>query len=343
MQETRVLTSVVEILTERGKLADDFLLKMLSLGASDELYRLAKHQVVAGGKRVRSSMTILCCEAVGGDVEVAIPGAAGVELIHNYTLIFDDVIDQADLRRGYPTIRAVYSDVMAFLAGMHYREAIFESARRSPKPMVVQEIFSSTLRRIIEGERLDILYEQAGRESDYIKKTMFRQVAMADYFKMVEAKTAVLFEASCKIGGLVGDGSTSQVEALSRFGSNCGMAFQIRDDILDIVGITKELGKEAGKDIKEHKLGNIVLLYSLEELPDSAKTKLLNILRTQLVTNTNVEIAVKTILSTNAVKRAYNKSEDFIKAAKSSIQSLPPSDAKKRLLTLADFVTERKF
>ena len=108
---------------------DDFLLKMLRLGASVELYKIIKHQIVAGGKRVRPAMTILCCEAVGGDGETAIPAATGIELIHNYTLIFDDIIDRSVLRRGQPTVRAVYGDVMAFLAGMHYREAISEASR----------------------------------------------------------------------------------------------------------------------------------------------------------------------------------------------------------------------
>jgi len=331
------------MLTERGKLIDDFLLKMLRLGASDELYEVVKHQVVAGGKRIRPAMTILCCEAVGGDAKVAIPAAAAIELVHNYTLIFDDIIDRSDLRRGLPTVRAKYSDVMAILAGMHYREAIFEAAKRSPKSRRIEDVFSVALRRIIEGERLDVLFEQAGRESEYVKKMMRLSVSEKDYFDMVGAKTAVLFEAACKAGGVVGNGTLSQVDALSKFGWNCGIAFQIRDDILDVVGDTGELGKEAGKDIREHKLGNLVLLNSFMELLDKDREKLTAILKSPCVSDSNVKEAIEIIQSTSAVKRVYEKSKSLIETAKSSIDQIQPSEAKRMLISLADFIIERKF
>lgn len=342
--EARTSVSVVKMLTKRGKLADDFLLKMLKLGASVELYEIVKHQIIAGGKRVRPAMTILCCEAVGGNVEVAIPAAAGIELIHNYTLIFDDVIDRSDLRRGYPTVRAIYGDVMAFLAGMHCREAIFEAVRRSVRSRRIERLFSWTIRRIIEGERLDVLFEQAGRDSAYINKMMFRRISEGDYQRMIEAKTAVLFEAACKAGGIVGGGKPAQIDALSKFGLNCGVAFQILDDILDITGEKHEFGKEIGKDIKEHKLGNIAILYSLEELSEIDRNELLSILRSSHLSDSRVNRAIKMILSTNSVQRAHEKSKEFVTRAKSclgSVQLLP--EAKNMLLSLADFIVERNF
>jgi geranylgeranyl diphosphate synthase type I len=335
--------SVVKMLMECGKLVDDFLLKMLRLGASVELYEIVKHQIISGGKRVRPAMTILCCEAVGGNIEVAIPAAAGVELIHNYTLIFDDVIDRSDLRRGQPTVRAVYGDVMAFLAGMHYREAIFEAARRSVRSKRIERLFSWAIKRIIEGERLDVLFEQAGRDSAYINKTMFKHISESDYQRMIEAKTAALFEATCKAGGIVGGGNPAQIDALSKYGWNCGVAFQIQDDILDVVGETKTLGKPAGKDIKEHKLGNIVVLYSLKELSESYRNKLLQTLRSKSISDSDVNDVLKMVLSTKAVERAHAKSEVFIQRAKSSLNILSPSKTKNVLLSLADFIIQRSF
>jgi len=335
--------SIVEVLMQKGKLVDDFLFEMLRLNASNKLYEIVKHQVAAGGKRLRPAMTILCCEAVGGSVEEAIPVAAAVELVHNYTLIFDDIIDRSGLRRGSPTVRAKYGDVMAILAGMHYREAIFEAVKRASRSSEVEEVLSLALRRIIEGERLDVLFEQTGRESEYIQKMMYRAVMEKDYNNMIAAKTASLFEAACKVGSIVGDGDSHSVKCLSKYGWNCGMAFQIRDDILDIVGETKELGKEAGKDVKEHKLGNLVILYSLTELTETTKSKLLNILRSQRVNNSEVETAIEIMLSTNAVKLAYEKSRTFIRKAKSYTMTLPTSDAKNNLLKLADLIVQRKF
>ncbi|UCE43608.1 MAG: polyprenyl synthetase family protein [Candidatus Bathyarchaeota archaeon] len=335
--------SVIEMLTKRGKRVDDFLLKMLKIGASSELYEMVKHQIASGGKRVRPAMTMLCCEAVGGSDEAAIPAAAGIELIHNYSLIFDDVIDRSDLRRGLPTLRAVYGDVMAFLAGMHYREAIFEAARRSVKPRRIEKLFSWTIRKIIEGERLDVLYEQGGRDSEYIKKMRFKHISEDDYRRMIEAKTAVLFEAACKAGGMVGDGKAPEIHGLSRYGWNCGVAFQMKDDILDIVGETEQLGKPTGKDIEEHKLGNIVVLNSLEELSQPERDKVLQTLMSQGISDSAMSDIMKLILSTKAVGRAYEKTKFLVQRAKMSLDVLPPSEAKRTLLSLADFIIRRPF
>jgi geranylgeranyl diphosphate synthase type I len=330
-------------ITSKGRLVDDFMLELLKTCTSDEFYEILVHQAASGGKRVRPALTILSCEAAGGNSELAIPAAAGVELIHNYTLIFDDIIDRSELRRSLPTVRAKYGDVMAVLAGMHYREAVFEAAIRSPKSREIEEIFSVALKRIIEGERLDVLFEQAGRESEYIKKMRRTSISEKDYFEMVEAKTAVLFEASCKAGGLVGNGTRTQVDSLSKFGRNCGMAFQIKDDILDIVGDSGDFGKEIGKDIKEHKLGNLALLYALAELSENDRKKLTATLRSAFIRDSDVRKAIKTILLTDAIESAYKKSKSFIATAKSNLDRIPPSKAKRTLMSIADFIIERKF
>jgi geranylgeranyl diphosphate synthase type I len=329
------------MLTERGKLVDDFLLRMLKLDTSDELCEIVQHQVKASGKRIRPALTFLSCEAVGGEAEAAIPVATAIELAHNYTLIFDDIIDHSDLRRGLPTVRAKYDDVMAILTGMHYREAIFEATKRSPKRIKVEEIISKALRSIIEGERLDVLFEQAGRDSEYIGKMMYKSVGEQDYFRMIGNKTAMLLEAACKVGALVGNGLPKQVDALSEFGWNCGLAFQIVDDILDMSGKKEEFGKDIGKDIKEHKLGNLVLLYSLEELPEVDRKRLLQILRSPIVGEVELDEATRLILSTNATKRAHEAALDYVTHAETALDAFPPTEEKDALLSLADFIAKR--
>lgn len=325
----------------KGRLVDNFLLKALKSGASDELYEIVKHQVAAGGKRIRPTLTILCCMAVGGDSEAAVPAAAAVELVHNYTLIFDDIIDRSDLRRGLPTVRAKYDNVMAILAGMHYREAIFEATKKSLRPKEIEQILSTALKNIIEGERLDILFEQAGREATYIQKMMYKSISEKDYYEMIGKKTAALLEAACKVGGVVGNGAPDQVDALSKFGWNCGLAFQVTDDLLDITAETEKLGKDKGKDIKEHKLGNLVILYSLKELSKAKNNKLLKILRSPTVDEPGVNEAIRIISSTSAVAHANEVSKDFVKRAKASLNTLPSSEAKNVLITMADFIDKR--
>ena len=188
-----------------------------------------------------------------------------------------------------------------------------------------------------------MLFEQAGRDSTYINKMMFKHISESDYQRMIEAKTAVLFEAACKAGGIAGGGKPVQINALSKYGLNCGAAFQMLDDILDITGERQKLGKEIGKDIKEHKLGNIVILYCLEELSEDSKNGLLRTLRTSHPTNSQVERAIEVILSTDAVQRARDKAQESVVNAKSSLDSIQPSEPKAALLNLADFIVERNF
>jgi geranylgeranyl diphosphate synthase type I len=335
--------SIVDVLAENGKLIDELLLEVLNAGASDSLYAIVKHQVSSGGKRVRPVMTILCCQAVGGDAKTALPAAAAVELVHNYTLILDDIIDHSELRRGLPTIRAKYGDVMAILAGMYYREAVFDAAKKCPKSKLIEESLGEALKKIIEGERLDVLFEQAGREEQYIQEKMYRSISTEDYFRMIGKKTAALFEAACKVGGLVGDGKPDQVDALSEFGWNCGMAFQIMDDVLDITGKKEKFGKDIGKDVKEHKLGNLAILCSLEELSADKAEELLSILRLPEISESEVEKALRIISSTNAAKRAHRTSNDFVMRAINSLNTLPSSDSKEALHDLAYFICRRSY
>jgi len=230
------------------------------------------------------------------------------------------------------------------LAGMHFREALFETVKRSPKQIEVEEIFSVTLRRIIEGERLDILFEQSEHDSKYTRRMMYKSINERDYFAMIEAKTAVLFEAACRVGALVGNGLVSQVDALSSFGLNCGMAFQMLDDILDIRGEKSEFGKDIGKDVKEHKLGNIVILYSLDELSEKEKNELMGMLKSSRLSDSRVKRAIKMVLSTNSVQRAHEKSKEFVTRAKSCLNSVRLlSETKNALFDLADFIVERNF
>jgi geranylgeranyl diphosphate synthase type I len=335
--------SVINKFSKRGKLVDDFMREMLNLSSSTVFYEVINHQILTGGKRIRPAMTIFSCEAVGGSTKSAIPAAAGIELLHNYTLIFDDIIDRSHLRRGYPTMRAAYGDVMALLAGMLYREVIFMASQHSVKSNHIDSLFSAVICNIIEGERLDVLYEQAGRDSEYVNNMIYRTVTETDYLRMIELKTASLFEAACKAGVIVGSGTKEQINALSNFGRCCGMAFQILDDVLDISGERDKFGKEIGKDIKEHKLGNIIILFSLEELQTDDRNELLSILKSSTVENPQVKSAIELIHKTNSFQRAYESASKYIEKAKLSLDPISSSHEKRMLLGLADSLLKREF
>jgi len=169
----------------------------------------------------------------------------------------------------------------------------------------------------------------------------YKVVKEEDYLTMIGAKTATLFEAACKVGSIVGNGTPEEVGALSGFGWNCGMAFQMIDDVLDISGKEEDFGKDVGKDIREHKLGNIVVLYSLQELSEIHRDELLRILRSWRLSDREVDEALEIVLSTKATKRAQEASRGFVDRARSDLKVLPESEAKRLLMNVADFVVKR--
>jgi len=337
------LGGILDYLKELGMQVDSLIKEALLSETSDEFKDIVLHQVETGGKRVRPALAILSCLACGGSIERALPIAAAIELIHEYSLIFDDIIDRGEIRRGKPTVRKLYGDVMALLAGIHYRESISELVNRSWKAPTLHELVARTIKKIVEGERLDVLFEQAGRSDDYIIKHRYTQVSLEDYFKMIEYKTAALIEAACVAGAIVADAPHEWLEALKDYGRKIGLAFQLIDDLLDIFGEEKVFGKKVGKDIIEHKLGNAVILMSLEELPETDRNALLAILRKDKIEGDDVRRAIEIISKTRARKRVYELARKLVDEAKGSLQILPMSEARRKLLELADFIVERKF
>jgi len=333
--------SEMESLISLGHKVDPIMLSYIQREADSKFLPVLKHQILAGGKRVRAALTILSCEAAGGESSMALKPAALIELIHNYSLIMDDIIDHGELRRGKPTVRAKYSDAMAILAGMFYREALDEIVDECPKPAEMRKLIRGAIKDTIEGERLDILFEQAGREEEYIKKHRYANVPLNLYFKMIGKKTAALIKSACIAGGLAADASNETIEALGIFGWNIGLAFQIVDDILDIYG--EKTGKEKGKDIIEHKLGNIAILFALKELNAKEKAGLLNVLRKPKVSRIDLTKALKLIEETKAREKAYKLGQKFIEEGKKALLSFQDSEAKSKLLSLADFILNRAY
>ncbi|MCD6368970.1 MAG: polyprenyl synthetase family protein [Thermoproteales archaeon] len=330
-------------LSEVGRLVDPFMEKALANMVSSDFLEIVLHQVKTGGKRVRPALVILSCEACGGSREDALPVAAAIELIHEYSLIFDDIIDRGEIRRGKPTVRKLYGDIMALLAALHYRESISELVNQSKKPLELHALVAETIKRIIEGERLDILFEQAGRREEYIVKHRYREIDFSDYLRMIEYKTAALIEAACLAGAIIADAPPVQRDALAKYGRKIGIAFQLIDDLLDIFGEEKTFGKKVGKDILEHKLGNAIILKALQNLPKEKREDLLEILRSEKISEEGVRKAIKIISMTNAREEVYNMALTLVEDAKKSLLGLPVSQARSKLEKLADFIVKRKF
>lgn len=324
-----------------GRQVDAVIYKHLSEGASPLFQPILKHQLFTGGKRVRAALAILSCLASGGKTRNVLYPAATVEFTHNYSLILDDVIDHGELRRGLPTVRAKFSDAMALLAAMFYREVLDTLIERSKNPSQIRETIINTIKEIIEGERLDILFEQAGRTNPYILKHRFKQAAIDDYLIMIGKKTAALLEAACEVGCIASDSPPNVRRALKLYGRKVGLAFQVIDDYLDIFG--ERTGKIRGKDILEHKLGNAVILYTLEGLSLKRREPLLSLLRKDKLTPQDVEAGMRLISQTDAKEKTYRLGQKFINEGVKALRPLKETQAKRDLMSLAEFVGKRLY
>ncbi len=242
------------------------------------IHRAMRYSVMNGGKRLRPTLTLAACEAVGGDSGKALPTACAIELIHAFSLIHDDLpaLDNDDFRRGKPTSHKVFGEAMAVLAGDALLALAFEtiSGRTSGVPAetllrVINRVAAATgSEGMIIGQVVDI--ESEGKRIDL------------DTLRFIHSrKTGALIEVSVVCGGILGGASEARLEALSVYGKRIGLAFQIADDILDLVGDSEKLGKTVGSDLRKEKATypSILGLERSRELAQTAVSESLDALR----------------------------------------------------------------
>lgn len=324
------------------KIVDPVIKDILVSHVGKDERELVQYQVLTGGKRLRPALTIASCRMLGGKTKDALPLAAGLEILHNYTLIGDDIIDKSALRRGMPTLWAKFGKSMAECVSWAYAASVFQASARAEKPSEMTELFAKTLKQVMAGEVLDILLEQSGRKDEpYFVKNRYHRVRERDYFNMAGKKTAVLLSACCEAGGMASAAKERTLSLLRAFGFNLGLAFQIKDDILDIFGEKKKFGKIKGGDLLGRKRGNIVVLKCLEELAAKDKRIFLAILKKSKISKADLEKGIKIIEKTKAAEKAVNLAEKFVKAAKMSLAPLPKNKWRDLLFAITDFVVAR--
>ena len=212
-------------------------------GGADGLYAPIHYLLSLGGKRIRPVLALAACEAEGGTLEQAMPSALAVELFHNFTLMHDDIMDAAPLRRGRPTVHTKWSENVAILSGdVMYTLALtaLEATPAEALPDVLR-LFNATSREVCEGQQSDMAFETRA------------DVSVDDYVAMIRLKTSVLLAASAAMGARSAGASKERVDAWYRYGVNVGLAFQIQDDYLDTFGESGSTGKQVGGDILSDK------------------------------------------------------------------------------------------
>ena len=324
-----------------GQQTDPVILDALSRGAPADFKPALRYHFEITGKRMRAAMVVLGCAAAGGRVESAVKPAAVVEMIHNYSLIMDDLIDRGEVRRGRPTVRVVMGDSIALLIAMYYREVLDDLIEQSTSSSHIRRVAVTAMKEIIDGERLDLMLEQAGRTDPYLIENRVSNPNFKSYLDMVGKKTASLFKAAGQIGAYAAKAEPRIVKALGNFGWKAGLAFQVMDDVLDICG--KETGKQQAKDIIEHKLGNAAILVAMRFLPQRKRLELMKIIGSERVSKQMVTKAISIVSMTPAEKECKEIAMTYLRDAKKSLSALKPSSFRDALSDLADQVVARTY
>jgi geranylgeranyl diphosphate synthase, type I len=305
------------------------------------VYEPIRHVIEAGGKRVRPTLCLLACEAVGGDPRSALPTAAAIELIHTFTLIHDDVMDEDLVRRGRPTIAAIWGNPIAITAGDGLFALAFRAiARNAEAPSVgperalrLVERAATTCLDLSRGQTMDLLLEQEEAPS------------VEAYMEMIRLKTGVLLEFALEAGAVIGGAPAKTVEAISKFGAPLGMAFQIKDDLLDLRGTQEVLGKPPGSDVRRGKR-TLMVLHALEHAPRQEARTLVSILDAPEHKTGPQEVAraIRIMEAAGSLKHAADEADRLVRDAKAALKGLPATEAGaalKALHALADFVIHR--
>lgn len=295
------------------------------------LYEPIEYTLAAGGKRVRPQLAMIACQMYGGNEEEALPAALALEVFHNFTLLHDDVMDKADMRRGRPTVHVKWNENTAILSGDQMLIEAYKLLSDVPSDKLpkVLRLFNKMATEICEGQQYDVDFES------------MEHVTKDEYLMMIRLKTSVLLATALQIGAYIADADEQAQEALYQFGINIGLAFQIQDDILDVWGDPKTFGKAVGGDISCNKK-TFVYLEAMRRLGDEAKN-LEQWYSQVLEDNTEKIAAVKAIFEQLGVREACEAVvEDYTQKALAILDTLPQNVATDQLRHLAHKLHTRK-
>lgn len=281
----------------------------------------------AGGKRLRPMLLLMAARLAGYRGPRSVRLACVVELLHTATLIHDDVVDQAPLRRGRSSANAQWGDDASILVGDHLYSKSFAMLVRDNDRAVMETLARATV-SMTEAEVFQLERKRSGVTTE------------ADYLRIITQKTASFISACCRIGALLGGIPAAQVEALTRYGLDVGVAFQISDDSLDFIADQDRLGKAIGSDLREGKL-TLPLIAMLDRAPQWDAERVRGLLKRRALAPAEIEEIRRLVLKHDGVEYARERASAYAQAAKADLETFPPSDEREILALIADFVVDR--
>ena len=326
-----VLEKKFAIYKDRVNQYIETILPPASTSEPKNLYAPIHYAMAGSGKRLRPILLLLACETLNGRVETALPAAAAVELMHNYTLVHDDIMDRDTTRRGRPTVHCKWDTDIALLSGDGLLTLAYRSLLRTSSPNIqrVAQVFTDGLIELCEGQCHDHDFEHAV------------SVTMKQYLHMIRQKTARFFSICTEMGALLAGAPDAQVSLVRQFGENLGLAFQIQDDLFDITVSQAVLGKDFGSDVKRRKR-TFLYVHTMTFGKPAHRDALQQIFRKTEITDSEVLRAQQIFNDAGALAAAEAALQEHLQEAQQCLQRLEPTVDTAALHGFVEMILKRK-
>ncbi|RLA94340.1 MAG: octaprenyl diphosphate synthase [Deltaproteobacteria bacterium] len=291
--------------------------------------QIAEHLVKSGGKRLRPAFLILSAKLCGYDGDAHIPLAGAIEFIHTATLLHDDVIDNAEVRRGNPSANTLWGNEASVLVGDFLFSRSF-SMMVEVGDMRVLEIVAQATTHLAEGETLELV------------KTADLETTEEENLELIVQKTASLISAATRVGAVLGGAPPEQEEALAEYGLQVGIAFQLVDDCLDYAGQAEALGKGVGVDLREGKV-TLPLIHTLKNCTQEERRRIRDVVLAEGLDQRGLGQVLDLVQKYGGISYTMGRAREYVERGKEALSLFPPSTEREALLSLADYVLKRRY
>lgn len=323
---------------ELSKLIDESLCRLDLPDTPGLLYDPVRYTLALPGKRVRPLLTLIACGLSGGAVKEALPAAIAIELLHNFTLLHDDIMDAAETRRGEASVYKKWSANTAILSGDAMYAKAFKQLQyyghhkeySKNQYAGIIDIFLESAQRVCEGQAYDLQYENK------------KQVTIEEYLQMIDGKTAALISSSMALGGAVAGAGKSTLNQLRAAGKKTGIAFQMQDDLLDVIADPEKFGKRRGGDIIEGKKTYLSLL-ALQRCNDRQKDMLSAVLANQTTSDEDVAAVIDLYKKLDVIDSTRNRIQHYYQEAMAHIETFGQSPYKNEIIALLNRLISREY
>lgn len=331
----------MDITKQQNKLSSLIDAKLAELNLPEEpslLYDPVRYTLSLAGKRVRPYLTLVGCGLCKGDIQEAIPAAISIELLHNFTLLHDDIMDGAEKRRGKPSVYKKWNSSTAILSGdAMYAKAFgqlqyYGNDDRYSKETyrLILDIFLNSAKTVCEGQAYDLMFEQEN------------EVRIEEYIQMIEGKTAALISGSLAMGGAIAGASEKHIQELKFVGKKIGTAFQIQDDLLDVTADPDKFGKKKGGDIIEGKKTYLMLL-ALKRCGKDQKKLLTDLLSSKNISEEDIKKVISIYRSLNVIDDTKKAIEYHYQAAIDHLDAFDTSEYKEEIIEFLNNLISREY